>query len=167
MNNPSEWLLEHYTTFKPGGDILDLACGAGRHAIFLQEQGYQVTAVDIDTAALEAIQTASINVIRADLEGAAWPFGAEQFDGIVVVNYLWRPLFGELIGSLKPGGVMMYDTFALGNERFGRPRNPDFLLQKGELKSVFADFDILAWEEGEKKHPSPSVRQSIVARKPY
>ena len=132
MNNPSEWLLEHYTTFKPGGDILDLACGAGRHAIFLQEQGYQVTAVDIDTAALEAIQTASINVIRADLEGAAWPFGAEQFDGIVVVNYLWRPLFGELIGSLKPGGVMGLWSDARADEAF-----------VGRMAKVFSN----AWSE--------------------
>ncbi len=166
MNNPSEWLLKYYTAFRAGGDILDVACGAGRHTIFLKDKGYQVTAVDIDTAALEERSLEDITPVRADLEGEVWPFGDHQFDGIVVVNYLWRPLFEKLIKSLKPGGVIIFDTFAVGNERFGRPRNPDFLLREGELKDVFADFDIHAWEEGVQENPSPSVRQSIVAQKP-
>ncbi len=166
MNNPSDWFLKHFMAFKAGGDILDVACGAGRHSVFLKDKGYQVTAVDIDIAALKERSFEDITLVQADLEAEAWPFGDQQFDGIVVVNYLWRPLFEELINSLKPGGVIIFDTFAVGNERFGRPRNPDFLLRQGELRDVFAGFDIQAWEEGVREKPSPSVRQSIVARKP-
>lgn len=165
MTDISKWLEAHWSLYPQGGHILDLACGKGRHTLFLSEQGFDVTAVDIETEGVESLKRPQVHIVKADLEQQGWPFGDAAFDGILVTNYLWRPLFPYLKKSLKKEGVLIYETFAVGNEQYGRPRNPDFLLKAGELKEEFAEFDILAFEEGYREYPSPSVRQSIVARK--
>ncbi len=113
----------------PKGRVLDLACGAGRHARFLLEQGHDVTAVDREPQSIPGVR-----FLQADLEdGSPWPLPGERFQGIVVTNYLHRPLFPVLADSLAPGGVLLYETFMLGNERYGKPSNPAFLLRPGEL----------------------------------
>ena len=107
---------------------------------------------------------AGIHTLCADLEGASWPYGEEQFDGIVVVNYLHRPLIGALLDALRPGGVLIYETFALGNEKLGRPSNPEFLLRPGELLELVAGrLNVLAFEQGRVERPSPAVIQRICA----
>ncbi len=123
---------------------MDLACGSGRHARFLARLGYSVTAVDREPQVIE-----SVRFIQADLEGGSpWPLPGERFQGIVVTNYLHRPLFPVLADSLAPGGVLIYETFAKGNERFGKPSNPDFLLERGELlRAVAGKLRVVAFED--------------------
>ncbi|MEH6476265.1 MAG: methyltransferase domain-containing protein [Sneathiella sp.] len=166
VKTPSPWVKTHYSNIAAGGSVLDLACGSGRHTCFLQEKGYQLTAVDRDITALHETDLSGVNLRQADLEDGPWPFEGELFEGIIVVNYLWRPLFSKLVESLTPGGVLIYDTFCLGNEAYGRPKNPDFLLRPGELKTAFSDLTCLEFNEGLIENPAPAVRQSIVARKP-
>jgi len=161
----SPWVLEHHSVIPEGGHILDLACGGGRHSRFLQDKGYKLTAVDIDLNAIRDADLSGVNLVQADLENAPWPFGSDLFDGIIVVNYLWRPQFQKLMTTLKANGVLIFDTFSLGNEKYGRPKNPDFLLKPGELKSAFSDLECLDFFEGFVENPGPAMRQSIVARK--
>ena len=118
--------------------MLDLACGPGRHVRYLASRGHKVVACDRDGAALLGLEgVTGVETVRADLEdGSPWPFGTRQFQGIVVTNYLHRPLFAAIASALSPGGVLIYETFALGNEQFGKPSNPDFLLRKDELLGV-------------------------------
>lgn len=168
MKAPSPWIEKHISLIPATGQVLDVACGAGRHSIYLRDQGYPVIAVDVDTAAIATgDDTAGLSVVTADLEAGCWPFRTQSFAGIVVVNYLWRPLFSELIRTLQPGGVLLYDTFARGNERYGRPNNPDFLLNPGELQEAFGSFlEIIDFFEGDVGLPRPACRQMIAARKP-
>ena len=124
--------------------------------------GYVVTAADIDTTGLT--DASGIEVFAVDLETGAWPFPAEAFDAIVVTNYLHRPHFPHLVRSLAPGGVLIFETFGRGNEKLGRPRNPDFLLAPGELLRAFSDhLHIVAYEHGEEREPRPAVRQRLCA----
>jgi SAM-dependent methyltransferase len=124
--------------------VLDVACGAGRHAKLFRDRGLQVVAVDRETVQMEGIR-----FVKADLEsGSPWPFGREEFGGIVVTNYLHRPLFPHLAGSLAEGGALIYETFMAGNERFGRPSNPDYLLRPGELLEAFKSLQVLGFEQG-------------------
>jgi len=146
---------------------LDLACGSGRHANWLRHHGYQVTAVDRDQAALSEL-AAGIEAIAADLEdGSPWPLGQRQFAGIIVANYLHRPLFPRIRSALAPRGVLIYETFGLGNERFGRPTNPQYLLQPGELLEFChsAKFTVIAYECVELEVPRPAMVQRIAAQK--
>ncbi|WP_416897470.1 MAG: hypothetical protein ACMVY4_18640 [Minwuia sp.] len=107
-----------------------------------------------------------LSIVEADLEDGPWPFAGQQFGGIVVCNYLWRPLFPHVAATLAPGGVLIWTTFAAGNEAFGRPRNPDFLLQSNELLEAFAgSMEIVAFRQGHVARPGPAVRQSMVARR--
>jgi len=160
---PSLWVRRFLPLLRPGGRVLDLAAGSGRHTRLMRDTGFRVTAVDRDVAALQPLAAGGVDVRAIDLEtGAAWPLG-ERWDGIVVANYLHRPLFAPIAAALAPGGVVIYETFAAGNERFGRPRNPDFLLRPGELLAAFAALTIAAFEQGEVSRPHPAVIQRIAA----
>jgi len=165
MEQISKWVEDTYHYLPEGGKILDLACGHGRHSQFLEAQGFEMTAVDIDVTTITQRNLTNTAIIQADLEGTGWPFLEGQFDGVVVVNYLWRRQLSNIFQSIKSGGVLIYDTFCVGNEKYGRPRNSDFLLQTGELKAAFGSGEVLAFEEGYREMPSPSMRQSIVLRK--
>ena len=145
--------------------MLDVAAGHGRHARFFGERGHPVVAVDRNVSRLaDLAELPEAQIIQADLEAHAWPFTAERFDGIIVTNYLHRPLLPLLADALSAGGVLIYETFAEGNERYGRPSNPDFLLREGELEEVFAPLlKVLEYEHGYIEKPKPAVRQGICA----
>lgn len=162
---PSAWVRRFSHLIAPGGVVLDLACGHGRHARYLAGLGYQVEALDRDGAALATLAGVSGIAARCiDLEGAPWPYPAGRFDAIVVTNYLHRPLVPALLQALRPGGIFIYETFALGNEKLGRPSNPEFLLRPGELLQ-WADgrLQVLAFEQGLVARPKPAVMQRICA----
>jgi SAM-dependent methyltransferase len=157
---PSAWVLQ-WAPRIVRGPILDVACGEGRHARYFLDKGFEVVAVDRQPLALDGI-----DFVEADLEGdSPWPFAGRKFGGIVVTNYLHRPLFPHLAASLDEGGVLIYETFMLGNERFGRPSNPDFLLRPGELREAFSFLTLLGFEEGEFARPKPAMLQRICALK--
>ena len=145
--------------------MLDVACGGGRHARYLAGLGYRVEAVDRDAQALSALAgAAGVNARVADLEDGEWPYAREHFDAIVVTNYLHRPLFPHLLAAVAPGGVLIYETFAAGNERYGRPSNPDFLLKPGELLQVaHGRLEVVAYENLEVELPKPAMIQRICA----
>jgi SAM-dependent methyltransferase len=127
-----------------------------------------VVGVDIDTSGLDdLVNGKTVEIIEADLEAGGWPFDERQFDGIVVTNYLHRPLLPLLPDALTPGGVLIYETFAKGNEKYGRPRNPAFLLDPRELLDAFAPLLVIAaYEQGVDREPRPAVRQRVCAVKP-
>ncbi len=162
---PSAWVCRFARLIATGGAVLDLACGQGRHARYLAGLGCRVEAVDRDSAALAALAgVAGISTRCADLERSPWPFDATRFDAIVVANYLHRPLVAALLDALRPGGVFIYETFAAGNEKLGRPSNPEFLLRPGELLQwVEGRFNVLAFEQGMVEQPKPAVIQRICA----
>jgi len=147
-----------------GAAVLDVAAGGGRHSRFLAGRGHKVTAVDRDISAIAA--DPDIESIQADLEdGSPWPLAGRRFGAIVVTNYLHRPLFPRLIDSLEAGGVLLYETFMEGNERFGRPTNPDFLLKEGELLDVVRGrFAVMAYEARLISEPKMAMVQRIAAR---
>lgn len=155
----------------PDGEVLDLACGSGRHSRLLASLGHQVVALDRDPDLLAMADGAGISICQFDLEDASgasnWPFEARRFSGIVVTNYLHRPLFPHIIAGLAENGVLIYETFAAGNERFGKPSNPDFLLLPGELLTVAAtqSLSVIAFEEGCVDFPKPAMVQRICAVK--
>jgi SAM-dependent methyltransferase len=154
----------------PPGETLDLACGGGRHARLLAALGHLVLAVDRDAASLAQAAGPGIKTLQHDLEeeGSVWPFAPGRFAGIVVTNYLHRPLFAHLAGALAPNGILVYETFALGNERFGKPSNPAFLLAPGELLDVAArhGLRVLAYEDGIVDTPRPARVQRLCAAGP-
>jgi SAM-dependent methyltransferase len=173
-DTPSAWVGRFIPLIRPGGRVLDLAAGAGRHTRLLLDMGFRVTAIDRDIANLRPLAGGKCDVRMLDLEtglvtgletgapeSALGPLGG--FDGIVVTNYLYRPLFAPIAAALAPDGVLIYETFAVGNERFGRPRNPDFLLRRGELIEAFSALTIVAFEEGEVTRPRPAFIQRIAA----
>lgn len=151
------------------GPVLDVACGAGRHTKLFLERGYDVTAVDRDTSRLgETAAHPRLTVIETDLEQDADPWRPvpASFGTVLVTNYLWRPLLPALVDAVAPGGMLIYETFALGNERFGKPSNPDFLLMTDELKGAVAgSLDVVAYEHRKVNDPRPSVIQRICALK--
>ena len=150
---------------RQGGRVLDLAAGQGRHTRLLLGAGFAVQAVDRDASALRPLAGGQCQICEIDLEtGSPWPLG-NDYDGIIVANYLHRPLLPALPLALALGGVLIYETFARGNERFGPPRNPDFLLRPGELLEAFAGLTPVAFEQGEVTLPRPAVVQRIAAVK--
>ncbi len=166
---PSAWVAR-FASLMPPGEVLDLACGNGRHARLLSRLGHAVVAVDRDPAALEMAAGPSIITQQIDLEaeGGVWPYKVGRFTGIVVTNYLHRPLFPHIFHSLAAGGVLIYETFAQGNEEFGKPSNSAFLLQPGELLAVcemMAGMRILAFEDGYVSTPKPAMVQRVCAVK--
>jgi len=165
ISEPSDWVRRFAALIAPNGDVLDLACGKGRHVHFLRSLGYRVAAVDRDAEALDPLRSLKgVEVHVADVEAGPWPFAEERFDGIVVTNYLHRPLFPHLIAALRDGGVLIYETFAVGNERFGRPSNPRFLLRPGELLANLASsLRVVAFEQGMISTPNPAIVQRICA----
>lgn len=167
---PSSWVQRFAHLVKPQGSLLDVASGAGRHSKLFADVGCKVTAVDVSSEALAILHQHAPQVlaIQADLENAAWPLlSSDQlqlFDAIVVTNYLHRPLMPTLLASLAEGGVLIYETFAAGNETVGKPSRPDFLLKRGELLALCQYLHIIAFEDGFLASPDRFV-QRIVAIK--
>lgn len=166
-NGPSAWVELHAQRIRSAGTVLDLACGTGRHTRCLRALGFHVVAVDVDVSGIDdLIGDALVEVIEADLETGPWPLGHRAFDGIVVTNYLHRPLLPKLLEALAVEGVLIYETFAVGNEKYGRPSNPTFLLEQGELLEMFGEqLEVLDYAHGLDEHAGPAVRQRICAKK--
>jgi SAM-dependent methyltransferase len=155
---PSAW-VERWAPLIRQGTVLDVACGSGRHARYFLQRGLNVVALD-----REAQEIPGARFIRADLEdGSPWPLAGERYQGVVVTNYLHRPLLATLRDSLAEGGVLIYETFMLGNERYGRPSNPAFLLRPGELLEAFRGLRVEGFEEGPVAEPKPAVIQRLCA----
>lgn len=163
---PSPWVERFLPSIVAGGSVLDLACGQGRHSLLLAQFGYRVEAVDRDAEALARISARAPGILTraADLEGGPWPYHGCAFDGIVVTNYLFRPLLPLLLKALEINGLLIYETFMVGNERFGKPANPAFLLRRDELLDVVRrHLTIVAFEQGEVNAPRPAVVQRLCA----
>jgi len=167
---PSNWVARFAPLIPVGrggeGWVLDLAAGSGRHTRLLLDRGHRVLAVDRDTSRLDWLAgRAGLEIRAADLEAEpSWRPDGPAFNGIVVTNYLWRPLLPLLPGWLRNGGVLIYETFARGNERFGRPGNPAHLLEAGELlEAVRGRLQVVAYEHGAFAKPRPAVIQRIAA----
>jgi SAM-dependent methyltransferase len=159
------WIERFAPLIRPGGEVLDVACGGGRHARLFARLGCEVTAVDRDLSSFGA-PPPGVGLVQADLEAGPWPFPGRRFDAVVVTNYLHRPLLPILAGSLEPGGILLYETFARGHERFGRPTNPDFLLMPGELlEAVRGCLRVLAFEDLVVDEPRPAAVQRLCARR--
>jgi SAM-dependent methyltransferase len=162
---PSPWIERWAAHVRPGGAVLDLAAGAGRHARLLARMGFEVEAVDRDIA-LFVDPPPGVHLLEADLEKGPWPYADRKFDGIVVANYLHRPLLPALAAALEAGGVLIYETFAKGNERFGKPSNPAFLLAPGELlDAVRGKLRVIAYEDLTVDEPRPAAVQRLAARR--
>jgi SAM-dependent methyltransferase len=167
-SGPSAWVQAHAGLIPAGSKVLDLPAGRGRHTRFFNNLGCHVTALDRDVSGLRDLAAAGVEILAADLEdGSPWPLAGRQFDGIVVTNYLHRPLFPFLARALAPGGVLIYETFGVGNQRFGKPSNPNFLLRPGELLEFAAahGLQVLAYECGEVGDPKPAITQRIAAKR--
>jgi SAM-dependent methyltransferase len=166
---PSAWVLRFAGRVAHGGAVADIACGGGRHGRLFLERGSPVTFVDIDISGVaDLTRKPGAEVVEADLEGGAgWPLEGRSFAGVVVTSYLWRPILPKIIGLVAPGGLLVYETFARGNEAYGRPRNPDFLLEPGELfEAVRGRLAVLAYEQRHVTGPKPAVVQHIAAHRP-
>lgn len=167
IDTPSPWVRRWAGSIRPGGRVLDVACGHGRHLRYLRSLGFALVGVDRDdkvSAAVKGLDGVEVRV--ADIEAAPWPLPPGGFDGVVVTNYLHRPIFRDLIGALRPGGVLIYETFASGNERYGRPSNPDFLLRPGELLRSLESLTVIAFEQGLVSAPKQALVQRICALLP-
>ncbi|MBX3650539.1 MAG: class I SAM-dependent methyltransferase [Burkholderiales bacterium] len=164
ISTPSAWVQRFAPMVKAGGTVLDIACGHGRHALFFADRGYRVDAVDRDPDAIATLSaSAAVTALCADIETGPWPYAGRAFDAVVVTNYLHRPLFPLVMAALAPGGVLIYETFAQGNEAYGRPSNPDFLLRHGELLQVVGAARVLAYEDLVVDDPKPAAVQRICA----
>jgi SAM-dependent methyltransferase len=166
LAEPSRWVRHWTHLVDAGGAVLDVAAGAGRHARWFAQHGHPVTAIDRDAAALATLRAEPrITTLAADLEGAPWPLPDDaRFAAVVVTNYLHRPLLPRLADSLARGGVLIYETFAHGNETVGKPSNPAFLLAPGELLATFAPtLRVIAYQDGFLSEPRPAFVQRICA----
>jgi len=161
----SPWVRRHAGRIAPASNVLDLACGKGRHARYLAEHGHRVTVIDIDLSGVSDLAgDERFELVAHDLEKSPWPFTGRKFGGIVATNYRHPPLYPHLVTALPLGGTLIYDTFAEGNERFGRPRNTAYLLKPGELLTAFAaDLHIVAYDHGCVDTPVPAMRQRLCA----
>ena len=163
---PSTWVVRWTANVAGGSSVLDVACGTGRHSRLLAARGCNVTAVDRDPSAARALANEPrVDFIEANIEVASWPLPGRRFDTIIVTNYLYRPLFAALKGALAPEGLLIYETFAVGNAAFGRPSNPDYLLRPRELLDEFgSDMRVLGFEDGFVEQPKPAMVQRIAVR---
>lgn len=166
LASPSHWVTRWTQLIAPPKVILDVACGTGRHVKLFAEKGCVVTALDISNEALQAVSahSPSARIVQADIENAPWPLKGEAFDVVVVTNYLWRPLFPQLVASVKESGLLIYETFAVGNETVGKPSRPDFLLKSKELLSLCTDLNVIAYEEGFLSTPDRFVQRIVVSK---
>jgi SAM-dependent methyltransferase len=162
---PSHWVQRWSHLIAPGGSVLDVACGHGRHLRWLAERGHAMTGIDRSPEAIATVASLG-QVIEADIENGPWPLDGATFDAVIVTNYLWRPLLPIILASVAPGGVLIYETFAAGNESVGRPSRPDFLLQPGELLQATAGLHTVAYEDGFLDAPERFVQRIVAVRKP-
>lgn len=160
--SPSAWIVRWSHLIPERSTVLDVACGRGRHVRWFAGRACRVTAIDRNAAALDALR-ADAEVVLADIESAPWPLAAGRtFDAVVVTHYLWRPLLPTLVAALSPGGVLLYETFALGQQTIGKPTNPDFLLRPNELLHAAHGLHVVAFEDGYTSEP-PRFVQRIAA----
>ncbi len=164
LTAPSQWVLRFAHLVGPDRPVLDLACGSGRHARWFAGMGHDVVGVDRDPDALASLAgIRRVRTVRADIEVGPWPFAPAAFAGVIVTNYLHRPLFPLLRMALAPAGVLIYETFAIGNERYGRPSNLEFLLRPGELLCAAQGLRVLAYEDCYIERPKPALVQRVCA----
>jgi SAM-dependent methyltransferase len=163
LTEPSPWVKRWAALFEPGARALDLACGSGRHLRWLAAQGLRVTGVDRDAETAGALGTLG-EILVADLETGAWPLTGRTFDAVVVTNYLWRPRWPELLALLAPGGVLICETFAHGQQTIGRPARPEFLLNPGELLRLCQSLRVVAFEDGFEDPPGRFVQRIVAVR---
>jgi len=165
-SEPASAWVQRWTHLVPAhGTVLDVACGQGRHLRWFAARGHAVVGVDRDPAAMEAAAGVAL-VVQADIEHGAWPFAGQCFDAVIVTNYLWRALLPTIVDSVAEGGVLIYETFAVGNETVGRPSRPDFLLQPGELLRACIQLHTVAYEDGFLQNPDRFVQRIAAVRKP-
>ncbi|HEY7687188.1 MAG TPA: class I SAM-dependent methyltransferase [Dongiaceae bacterium] len=163
---PSAWVLRHAGLVPAGRPVLDLACGSGRHSLVFLAAGHPVTGADRDLSGVAALAgSMDFTALQIDLEtGEPWPLGHGAFGGVVVTNYLHRPILADIVAAVEPGGALIYETFAAGNEAFGKPSNPDFLLRPGELlEAVRGLMDVVAYEHLTVSLPKPAKIQRLAA----
>ena len=161
--SPSPWVQRWSHLVPPGAAVLDVACGHGRHMRWFRERGHPVTGIDRAPEAVAAVAGLG-EALAADLENEPWPLPGRTFGGVVVTNYLWRALFPALQDSVAPGGVLVYETFAVGNETVGRPGRPEFLLQPGELLHLAGGLRVVAYEDGFIDEPARYVQRIAAVR---
>ena len=159
---PSRW-VQRWSHLVPAGPVLDVACGSGRHMRWFAARGHPVVGIDRNEEALDAVRPLG-EAIAADIENGPWPLPGRTFAGVVVTNYLWRPLLPLIVASVAPRGVLIYETFAAGNETVGKPSRPDFLLQPGELLRSLAGLRIVAYEDGFEDNPARYVQRVVAVR---
>ncbi len=164
-SHPSDWVRRWSGLIRPGGRVLDLACGGGRHLRWLAARGFSVTGVDRDGEALGPLASLG-EIIAADLESGPWPLEGRRFDAVVVTHYLWRPLWPRIIDAVDEGGYLLYETFRAGHEQIGRPSRTDFLLQPRELWHVCEGLRVVAFEDGELSGPRRRVQRICALREP-
>jgi SAM-dependent methyltransferase len=164
---PSPWIRRFARLVPAAGGVADIACGGGRHGRLFLAQGHPVLFADRDISGVADLKKRpDVEIVEADLEQGGWPLADRQFAGVVATNYLWRPVLPRMVALVAPGGLLLYETFAQGNEAFGHPRNPDFLLRPGELlETVRGRLDVLAYEQRVIGAPRPAVIQHIAARR--
>ena len=164
---PSDWVTRWSHLVPPGASVLDIACGSGRHLQWFADRGNAVTGIDRDLTAARHLR-ATAALVEADIENPPWPLmqdgTPQQFDLVVVTNYLWRPLLPTVLASVGAGGMLLYETFAQGNETLGRPSRPDFLLKAGELLEVCKDLHVVAYEHGVCQDPPRFVQRIAASR---
>ncbi|MDO5624591.1 MAG: class I SAM-dependent methyltransferase [Pseudomonadota bacterium] len=162
---PSPWVWRFSALIAPGAPVLDVACGHGRHMRWLVQRGHAATGVDRDADAIAAARAWG-NAVQADIENGPWPFDGQRFGAVVVTNYLWRPLLPTVLNAVAPGGVLIYETFAQGNETVGKPARADFLLRPGELLALCAgpDWRVVAYEDGFLTPPDRFVQRIAAVR---
>jgi SAM-dependent methyltransferase len=160
---PSAWVRRFSHLVPPKGAVLDVACGHGRHMLWFSFDGHPVAGVDRSEEAIAAVKPLG-EALLADIESGPWPFAGRTFAGVVVTNYLWRPLLPAIVECVAPGGVLIYETFAIGNETVGKPSNPDFLLRPGELLDACTSLRVVAYEDGFVDNPVRFVQRIAAVR---